>query len=306
MDAVEPGRTSTQTTKQPRTPRCFAANGALTAMCSALQDDGVIYLEDVIDRTTVERINTELDPVLAGPTLGRTDAKIVSDGRRINSALRHSPTLANEVAAHSLLIDLADSVLLEHCDTLQISATQVAEIGPGEPAQLLHRDDYTWGHVKGRSHPLSFVLIMALSEFTPEVGATRSIPGSHEWDDVYQASAKSPNWKDGVYAEKSYPPGLHEELAVASTLAPGSALAMLGTTVHGAGANTSVDVYRRGLVLQYCVGWIRTAHSNFLLYPPDIAKTLPDAVQRLLGYQLEAKHCGQLEQGIDPIELLRN
>ena len=156
MDAVEPGRTSTQTTKQPRTPRSFAANGALTAMCSALQDDGVIYLEDVIDRTTVERINTELDPVLAGPTLGRTDAKIVSDGRRINSALRHSPTLANEVAAHSLLIDLANSVLLEHCDTLQISATQVAEIGPGRACAIASSRRLHLGSRKRQVTPTEF------------------------------------------------------------------------------------------------------------------------------------------------------
>lgn len=273
---------------------------------AALQREGVVVLENLIDQSTVDQINREIDPILAGPALGLTDAKIVSDGRRINSSLRHSPTIANEVAANPVLLDLAGSALLEHCDTLQISATQVAEIAPGEPAQALHRDDYTWGHIKGRSHPISFVMIMALTEFTPESGGTRVIPGSHRWDDAYEASTKKEAWRGGVYAEKAYPKGMHEELVVQPTLAPGCAFAFLGNTVHGAGANSSADVYRRGLVIQYCVGWVRAAYSNHLLYPPEVAKGLPVTVQRLLGYQLEAKHCGQLEQGVDPITLLRD
>ena len=181
---------------------------------AALQREGVVVLENLIDQSTVDQINREIDPILAGPALGLTDAKIVSDGRRINSSLRHSPTIANEVAANPVLLDLAGSALLEHCDTLQISATQVAEIAPGEPAQALHRDDYTWGHIKGRSHPISFVMIMALTEFTPESGGTRVIPGSHRWDDAYEASTKKEAWRGGVYAEKAYPKGMHEELVV--------------------------------------------------------------------------------------------
>ena len=140
------------------------------------------------------------------------------------------------------------------------------------------------------------------------------VPGSHRWADAYEASTRREMWKDGIYAEKSYPSGVHEDLTEHLTLAPGSAVTVLGTTVHGAGANTSADVCRRGLIVQYCVGWVRSTHSNLLLYPPDFAKTLPEPVQRLVGYQLEAKHCGQLEakhcgqleQGVDPITLLRD
>ena len=277
-------------------------------MCcpQALDDDGVVVLENLIDEATLEQINREIDPVLTGSRLGLTDAPIVSEGRRANSSLRHSPTIASRVAANPKLLELAGSFLLPHCDTLQISATQIAEIGPGEAAQPLHRDDYTWGHIKGRTHPLSFVIIMALSDFTPASGGTRVVPGSHRWSDAYEASEKSPAWVDGVYIEKSYPPGLHEELALQPFLKAGSAFALLGTTVHGAGSNVTNDVFRRGLIIQYCVGWVRPAHSNHLLYPPEVAKHLPETVQRLLGYQLEAKHCGQLEQGVDPITLLRD
>ena len=138
--------------------RSLPAKTSTRELHAVMERDGVVVLEELIDQATVDQINREIDPVLGGATLGLTDANIVADGRRINSSLRHSPTIANEVAANPAVVDLAGSFLLEHCDTLQISATQVAEIGPGEVAQLLHRDDYTWGHIKGRTHPISFVL----------------------------------------------------------------------------------------------------------------------------------------------------
>lgn len=284
----------------------LCASAPTEQLHEAMERDGTVVLKDLLDEPIIERINREMDPVLAGPALGLRDAAIVTEARRVNSSMRHSPTIAQEVAAHPVLMDLAGSFLLEHCDTLQIGATQVTEIHPGEPAQLLHRDDYNWGHVKGRTHPLSITTIIALTDFTPTFGATRVIPGSHRWDDALEASTSRETWKGGIYAEKSYPAGVHEELAVPLSFPAGSAVSVLGTTVHGGGSNTSANARRRGLVIQYCVGWIRTTHSNHLMYPPDFARTLPEPVQRLLGYQLEAKHCGQLEQGVDPITLLRD
>ena len=243
---------------------------------------------------------------MSTPTGGLTDASIVGAGRRLNSSMRHSPTITSKVAAHPVLLELAGSVLLDHCDTLQLGVTHVADVLPGEPAQPLHRDDFNWGHVKNRTHPLSVTTIIALDAFTPTTGGTRVIPASHRWSDAYEASTSRETWKDGIYAEKSYPSGLHDHLALQPELKPGSALSVLGVTVHGAGANSSVDARRRALVIQYCVGWIRATHANFLLYPPEIAREFPEPVQRLLGYQLEAKHCGQLEQGVDPISLLQD
>lgn len=270
-----------------------------------MYQDGTIVLQQLLDGATVACINHELDPIMSGPNQGLTDATIVGAGRRLNSSLRYSPTIARCVAAHPVLVGLAESFLLEHCDTLQIGAVHVSDIFPGESAQPLHRDDFNWGHVKGRTHPLSVSTIIALSEFTPNTGGTRVIPGSHCWTDAYEVSTQRALWKEGIYAEKSYPPGVHEHLVVQPTLAPGSAVSVLGVTVHGAGANISVDIRRRGLVISYCVGWIRATHANLLLYPPEVARTFPEPVQRLLGYQLEAKHCGQLEQGVDPITLLQ-
>lgn len=268
------------------------ATSSATEVRHALERDGAVVLRNLLDAATVSRINCELDPVLSGSRLGLGGGNL-GQTRRLNSTLRHSHTIATEVITHPGLVDVARAVLGEHCTTLQLSVAHVAEVRPGEPALRLHRDDRLWGPIKGRVHPLSVVSIIALTEFTLERGATRVVPGSHRWDDAYEASVQR------------YSQGTYDDLAVPALLEPGCAVTFLGTTLHGAHANTTTDVYRRGLVVNYCVGWMRTEANNFLLYPPDFARTLPEPVQRLLGYQIEAENCGELETGEDPIVLLR-
>ena len=146
------------------------AHGPIEALNDAMQEDGTVVIEHLLDPDTVERINHELEPVMTGPSLEIRDVAIVGSGNRLNSSMRYSPTIANEVAAHPVLLQMAEAVLLEHCDTLQLGVTHVSDILAGETAQPLHRDDFNWGHIKGRTHPLSITTIIALSEFTPATG----------------------------------------------------------------------------------------------------------------------------------------
>ena len=295
---LKPGTSTKQTIE--RFPNPTPAKKVLDALLA----DGVVILEDLISQDAVEQINRELDPGLVGPQQGFQDDMVVGRTRRLNAIMKYSPTIATEVVNHPMLIDAAESVLADYTDTLQLVAV-ASEIVPGEEAQMLHRDDWNWGHIQNRTHPLSIFSIVALSEFTATSGATRAVPGSHLWGDAYAASTKKDSWKNGVYEELSFPRGRYDDIALPALIRAGSAMMALGTTVHGAGPNTTTDVYRRGLQIKYCVGWLRPTTNNFLLYPPEVARTLPEPVQRLLGYQLEAKHIGMLEQGVDPIELLR-
>ena len=283
----------------------FSCDAPARDLHQALLEDGTVIIEDLLDENTVRQINHELDPALSGPQLGVQDDMVVGRTRRLNATLRHSPTMVAEVVAHPVMVDAAEAALLDHSDTLQIGVAAASEVTPGEQAQMLHRDDWNWGHIKGRSHPLSIFSIIALSEFTVTTGATRVIPGSHRWKDAYDAATNKSKWREGIYEDVSFARGQYEDLTIPALLRPGSAVIALGTTVHGAGANTTSDVFRRALQIKYCVGWLRTTANNYLLYPPEFAKTLPEPVQRLLGYQLEARHIGMLEQGVDPIEILR-
>ena len=55
----------------------------------------------------------------------------------------------------------------------------------------------------------------------------------------------------------------------------GSRVIYLGSTIHGAGSNTTSDQRRPAFHLSYMLGWLRCEENNCLATPPDIARTLP-------------------------------
>lgn len=95
---------------------------------------------------------------------------------------------------------------------------------------------------------------------------------------------------------------LPEEVTQAE-MAKGSYLIYLGSTVHGGGANQTGE-YRRGVVMSYCLGWLRQAENQYLAVPVEIARTLPERLQRLLGYFVHKPNLGAVN-GSDPILLLQ-
>ena len=66
----------------------------------------------------------------------------------------------------------------------------------------------------------------------------------------------------------------------------GSRVIYLGSTIHGAGSNTTSDQHRPAFHLSYMLGWLRCEENNCLATPPDIARTLPRRAQELLGYDV--------------------
>ena len=160
--------------------------------------------------------------------------------------------------------------------------------GPGAEQQLLHRDEAVWVHLP-RPHPqVELASVIALVDFTAEIGATVVVPGSHRW-------------------EPDRPPK-RDEFACAEMTA-GSAVVYLGSTIHAGGRNSTRDRWRRGMHMSFVVGWLRTEDNNYLSTPPAVARTLPRRSQELLGY---AAHDAMAVGGgylgtvdlLDPMELL--
>jgi len=171
-------------------------------------------------------------------------------------------------------------VLGPWCDRVGLNLTQAIEIHGGALAQYPHRDEDMWGGPKGELDYLINVM-WPLTDFTVANGATRLWPGSHL------------GAVGGVADEAD---------AVTPELAPGDVLVFLGSTLHGGGANAT-ELPRRGLVVSYCLGWLKPFENQWLIYPPAIARTFSPELAALVGYAQHRPNLGNVE-GRCPSELL--
>jgi len=178
-------------------------------------------------------------------------------------------------------------MMLETSDSYWMNAAQVIELQPGEKAQMLHRDleNYPIFRKYGKDAPeVMCNCLVALSEYTEEMGATRVVPGSHRSDDFEDYG--DPSQTIPVVMEK------------------GDALIFSGKLLHGGGANTSTKP-RRALALAFCPGWLVPEEAYPFVVPLDIAKSLSPQAQQLTGFR--SFHNGKLGGGslwqVDYLEL---
>lgn len=250
-------------------------------MLAGLDAAGAAIVEDALSSAKRDEMRAALAPWFdtapcgEGPFFGRRTRRF--------SALFHKAPLTADLALDPLALAVAEAVLgagTRACDRIQLNLTQAIGIGPGEPAQHLHRDDdfFPFAH-DGRD--LMINAMWTLDPFTAANGATRIAPGSHAWPRKRVASGN--------------------DIAVAE--APAGALILWrGAALHGGGANHT-DMLRRGVVMSYSVGWLAPAEKLLLSIPPDTARALPERLQQLIGYQIHRPNLGWVE-GRDPIDWL--
>jgi ectoine hydroxylase-related dioxygenase (phytanoyl-CoA dioxygenase family) len=259
----------------------------------ALDEDGVVIIEDLLDADTLARFNAELDPLLEGAAQQREfiNPSIAyffgEHTRHLTGVAGKSRVFATEVMTNPMLLAICDELLLPACSSYQLNLGHVLDRGPGATAQMLHRDELVWVHLPNPHPTVQIASMIALVDFTAGNGATMVVPGSHR----------------GTLHEKS------ETDAVPAEMAAGSAVVYLGSTLHGAGAN-STDGRRRGMHVSYVAGWLRTEENHYLATWPDVARSLPAQSQRLLGYgSHDAITAGGGYLGAvdlqDPVELLQ-
>ena len=160
--------------------------------------------------------------------------------------------------------ELANHFLLPNCQDYLLNTAQLIQIGPGETAQTIHRDEDAWPEMPADKPLLQVEAMFALTDFTIENGATQVVPGSHRWEPDREAEP-------------------HE--VTRAEMKAGSALIYFGTTLHGGGTNTTTDVKRRGMFFGYVLGWLRTEENLFLTVPIEKVRHMPTRVQELLGYK---------------------
>ena len=240
-----------------------------------LKRDGYCIMEGALPPPVVAGLAEDLEAQFAQsqPSVGLFSG---NDTRRFGRLLRRSPR-AGELVEHRLILEMVDGILGPWCDHFALNLTQGIELMPGSAEQVPHRDQDMWPCSQlipsERGVELLVNVMWPLTPFTADNGATRIWPGSHRRQ-----------------AELLIDPAE----AVTAEMAPGSALLFLGSTLHAGGANRT-DLPRRGIIISYCLGWLKPYELPWLAYPPEIARTFPASLSRLAGYRVHRPNLGVFE-----------
>jgi ectoine hydroxylase-related dioxygenase (phytanoyl-CoA dioxygenase family) len=254
-------------------------DAAAADVADSLDEHGYALIEGVLDPDDTAARLAALDALFAATPTGRN----AFEGYRTQRiyAVFAKTRAFDDLAVHPLLLGALDHALGPH---YQFSAPVALRVGPGEAAQVLHRDEDVYPLT--RPHPPVVVNSMwALTDFTADNGATRLIPGSHRWP------ANRRPAEDGGET-------------VPATMPAGSVLIYLGGLWHSGGANTT-DRPRPGLLLEYVVSWLRPQETQLVAVPPDVARSLPERLQELLGYNVYPPFLGYVD-GRHPGRILRS
>lgn len=235
-----------------------------------LRHQGYCIIPDAVPARSIAALDADLDPVFAATPFGRGRFYGFRT-KRFGSLLRRS-LHCETLALHPTLLAIAQSVLGEACDRIQLNVAQAIEIHPGEPRQFPHRDHDMWPGAKGAQEYLLNV-IWPLDRFTDQNGATEIYPFSHGVAGMAKGDVGDP---------------------IVAACDPGSAICFLGSTAHGAGANRSSGV-RRAIVIGYSLGWLKPYENLWLAYPPEVARTFSPELAQLAGYVQHRPNLGNYE-----------
>lgn len=271
---------------------------SLDEVITEMDRAGGVIVEDFAPPAMIAELKADLLPKIAAVSEGRDDFSGLKT-RRLSALFAKTRRVA-DLVMHPLFLGIGEHFVNqpviygagEHARAvrpgLRIGASQLIQIGPGQGAQPLHRDHWAmlWRYPDyGRQVRVQFML--AVSEFTEANGATLVVPGSHTWSEDRIADPSE---------------------AVPAVMRSGSALFFLGSTHHGGGTNRTTDQYRTGLTTGFDSAAVRQEENMYLALTPDVVKSYPEQMQRLLGWSHTPEtFMGWVEidgEMADPIRLL--
>jgi ectoine hydroxylase-related dioxygenase (phytanoyl-CoA dioxygenase family) len=278
--------------------RKLPASAKIDEVCAVLKEDGGVIIQNFVSPELLVALREELLPLLEKTPKGKDAYFAGTQTRRVSRLFARTKHVA-EVALNPVFLESARAIIgkpikvwsgeqqHEIVPDVQVGVTQAIQIHPGQGQQPLHRDDtvWLWRHPQfGREARVQ--IMVAISEFTAENGATMVIPGSHKWDDE-----RMPRQEEAVPAE----------------MAAGDALIFIGSTYHGGGKNQS-DGPRTGLTMSYDLAILRQEENHFLSIPIEKIRTYPPELQSLLGWSVSATYLGFVERDgvmVNPQDLLQ-
>jgi ectoine hydroxylase-related dioxygenase (phytanoyl-CoA dioxygenase family) len=248
---------------------------------AVLERDGALVIDDLADDSLVDRIAAEMEQFVEA-TPGGSDDFSGRSTKRTGALVARSPA-SRELVAHPLILEVTGK-LLHRAQSFQLHLTQIISIGPGSPAQPIHRDQWAFDFFAfPADYHVQCNTIWAMTDFTALNGATRVMPGSQALPDDF-----------GHTIDESAP----------AEMSKGSCLLYTGKVYHGGGENRSKHT-RSGLNITYDVAWLRQEENQYLSVPREVAETLDDDLLRLIGYRTGAYALGYVDDVRDPLEVIR-
>jgi hypothetical protein len=246
-----------------------------------LRRDGCCVVDRLVDPSVLDQVRKELAPWFASVRDGRDDFS-GHQTQRIGGLIPRSST-SHALIEHPLVLGAVES-LLDDATSFHLHLTQVIAIGPDETPQSVHRDQWAFDFFPfPKGYEVQCNTIWAMTDFTEQNGATRVIPGSHLHDDKLRFK-----FEDTEPAE----------------MEAGSLLFYTGALYHGGGPHRT-DSVRYGLNITYARSWLRQEENQYLTVPLEVARELPESLQKLIGYRRGAYALGYVDDNRDPISVLR-
>jgi ectoine hydroxylase-related dioxygenase (phytanoyl-CoA dioxygenase family) len=250
-------------------------------LLAAIDRDGGVVIDRLVSSEFMDEVAADLCPWIEKTPFGNDEFEGART-RRTGGLIARSPR-CRELLMNPLVLAVTKH-LLGRATSFQINATQAITIGPGEPAQVIHRDQWAFDmYPFAKDYQVIVNTIWAMTDFTEQNGATRVVPGSHTFEDKLR------------FTEADTKP---------VEMSRGSVFVYPGTTYHGGGANRS-DAARVGISLSYGASWLRQEENQYLAVPIETARTLPVELLRLMGYQRGAYALGYVDDLRDPMEFVR-
>ena len=235
-----------------------------------LAREGWCIIEQALQPRLISMLGNGLEACFAATPLCQ-GAFYGARTKRFGGLLKRS-ALTEQLVMHPLALGVAERMLLPSCERISLNLTQAIEIHPGALPQFPHRDQDMWAGPKGQLEYLVNVM-WPLTPFTADNGGTRVWSRSHKDQQVSS---------------------LPERDAVVPAVHPGDALLFLGSTLHGGGGNQT-DAPRRGIIVSYCLGWLKPFELQWLVYPPEIARRFSPELAALVGYAQHRPNLGNVE-----------
>ncbi|KAK4899079.1 Verruculogen synthase [Elasticomyces elasticus] len=275
-------------TTEPALREVAVSEGA-DRILAVYREDGGVVIKKFFSQQQVGQINKELDDAIAGISTGAIHQDKIrrdfhgTNTKRLVGLVNHSPTYAAALDA-DIVHEISDIVFKAESgdwwmNTSMCQATLFRtlltstpidisiEIGPGNRAQALHRDQYQYPiftHVGSDAPEAHINFFIAMTDFTDENGATRVIPGSHLW----------PDFSNNGVPEDTIP----------AEMQAGDCFLFSGKVVHGGGANRTTDFYRRAISLSIQASYLVPEEASVFMVPMDRVRKLSARVQKMLGF----------------------